>query len=51
MFIYGMSFEATVAWVIVGLPWDFVHGISNFFCAMLVMPIVKALRFGEKYSK
>lgn len=51
MFIYGMSFKAIVAWVIVGFPWDFVHGISNFFCAMLVMPIVKALKLGEKYSK
>jgi len=51
MFIYGMSFDAIVAWVVVGFPWDFVHGVSNFFCAMLVMPIAKALRLGEKYGK
>ncbi len=51
MFIYGMSFEAIIAWIVLGLPWDFVHGVSNFFCTLLVFPIIKALKFGEKYSK
>ena len=49
--IYGMSFKAVLAWIAAGLPWDMVHGIGNFFCALLVMPIIKALELGEKYGR
>lgn len=46
--IYGLSFKATIAWIIAGLPWDFMHGVSNFFCGMLIMPIISALRLAER---
>ena len=46
--LFGFSFQGMVAWIIAGLPWDFIHGISNFFCGMLIMPLVYALRFAEK---
>ena len=39
--LYGLSFQKMVAWIISGLPWDFVHGVSNFFCGILIVPIVK----------
>jgi len=39
--LYGLSFKATISWIIAGFPFDVIHGISNFFCALLVMPIVK----------
>ena len=29
------------------IPWDMVHGISNFFCGFLIMPIVKVLTMLE----
>ena len=45
--MFGLSFDGMVAWIIAGLPWDFVHGVSNFFCGMLIMPIVRALRIAE----
>lgn len=41
---FGLSFEATIAWIVAGLPWDFVHGVSNFFCGILIIPIVKLLK-------
>lgn len=41
--IYGLNFKSMVAWVIAGLPWDFIHGISNFFCGILIMPIIAIL--------
>ncbi len=41
--LYGLSFQKTVAWIITGLPWDFVHGVSNFFCGILIVPIIKVL--------
>ncbi len=42
--LFGLSFDAMIAWIIAGLPWDFIHGISNFFCGMLIVPIVNALQ-------
>lgn len=46
-FFFGLNWEGTIAWIMTGLPWDFVHGVSNFFCGMLVLPIVRALRIAE----
>lgn len=46
--LFGLNFEGMIAWIIAGLPWDFVHGVSNFFCGMLIMPIVRVLRIAER---
>ena len=29
--LFGLDFRGMVAWIVAGLPWDFVHGVSNFF--------------------
>ena len=41
--MFGLSFKRTLAWIAAGLPWDFVHGVSNFFCGILIMSIVRLL--------
>ena len=46
--LYGLSFDGMLAWILAGLPFDMVHGVSNFFCGMLIMPIVSVLRMAEK---
>lgn len=46
--LFSLNFEGMVAWIIAGLPWDFVHGVSNFFCGILIMPIVRILRIAEQ---
>lgn len=46
--LFGLSFQGMIAWIIAGLPWDLIHGVSNFFCGMLIVPIVSALRMAEK---
>lgn len=45
---FGLNLEGTIAWIVAGLPWDCVHGISNFFCGMLIIPIVRVLRIAEQ---
>ncbi len=45
--LYGLNLKETIAWIMAGLPWDCVHGISNFFCGILIMPIAFALRLAE----
>jgi len=46
--MFGLSFEATLAWIVSGFPFDVIHGISNFFCGMLIVPIVSVLRMLER---
>lgn len=46
--LYGLSFSKMSAWIVAGLPFDCIHGISNFFCGILILPIVYALRLAEK---
>ena len=41
--LYGLDFNGMIAWIIAGLPWDCIHGVSNFFCGMLILPIVSIL--------
>lgn len=47
--LYGLNFDGMIAWIIAGLPWDCIHGVSNFFCGMLIIPIVSALTKLENY--
>lgn len=46
--LFGLSLQGMVAWIIAGLPWDCMHGVSNFFCGILIMPLIYALRFAEQ---
>ncbi len=46
--LYGLSFKAMIAWIVAGLPFDFIHGVSNFFCGILIVPIISVLRLSEK---
>lgn len=46
--MFGLNFKATISWIIAGLPWDAIHGVSNFFMAILVLPIVKTIRLAQK---
>lgn len=45
--LFGLNFRQTVAWIIAGLPFDCVHGIGNLCCGVLIVPLIKALRYAE----
>ena len=49
--MFGLSFEATIAWIASGFYFDVIHGIGNFFCGMLIVPIVSVLKYLEQSSK
>lgn len=49
--LYGLSLEGMIAWIAAGLPWDLIHGVSNFFCGILVVPVIAALQTAEKYAQ
>lgn len=46
--LFGLSFKGMLAWITSGLPFDFIHGVSNFYCGMLIMPIITVLRRMEQ---
>lgn len=48
-FLFGLNLKQTLTWIINGIPFDFVHGISNFCMGLLIFPLLKVLRrFTEK---
>lgn len=49
--LYGLNFEGMIAWILAGLPWDCIHGVSNFFCGILIVPIVSVLRLAERNTE
>lgn len=48
--LFGLDFQGMIAWILAGLPWDFVHGVSNFFCGILICPIIAVLKNADKYT-
>ena len=46
--LFGLSFEGMIAWIAAGLPFDLIHGVSNFIAGMLILPLVSALKTAER---
>lgn len=48
--MFGLDFEGMIAWIVAGLPWDLVHGVSNFALGLLVYPLSRLLNklYGER---
>ena len=49
--LFGLSFRGMIAWIVAGLPWDLIHGVSNFMCGMLIVPVITLLRFAEGHAE
>lgn len=41
---FGLDFNGMIAWVIAGLPFDVIHGVSNIFAATLIVPLMLPLK-------
>lgn len=46
--LFGLSLKGMIAWIAAGLPYDFIHGVSSFFCGILIVPVISALRLAER---
>ncbi|MCM1175196.1 MAG: hypothetical protein NC341_09115 [Blautia sp.] len=49
--LFHLNFKGMIAWIAAGLPWDCIHGISNFLCGILIMPIISILKLSEKNAE
>ena len=49
--MFGLNFKETLAWIVVGLPWDAIHGIGNFATGFLIVPLSELLKklMNKKY--
>ena len=46
--LFGLNFQGMITWIIAGLPFDAIHGVSNFICGILIVPLSKLLMKLEK---
>lgn len=46
--MYGLSFQGMIAWIVAGLPYDCIHGISNFFMGIIIAPIASLLKRADR---
>jgi len=42
--MFGLSFEAMIAWIAAGLRFDIIHAISNFAFGVLIIPLSSLLK-------
>ncbi len=47
--LFGLDFNGMIAWIIAGLPFDLIHGVSNFFCGLLIVPIATVLNAAKPH--
>ncbi len=48
--LFGLDLQGTIAWIVAGLPWDLVHGVSNLIAGLLIYPIIVLLTRIEKQT-
>ena len=41
--MFKLSFEQTLVWIAAGIPFDLIHGVSNFVAGLLILPLSKLL--------
>lgn len=46
--LFGLNWRAMVSWIVAGLPFDLIHGVSNFCLGVLIMPTVSAIRLAQR---
>jgi energy-coupling factor transport system substrate-specific component len=48
--MFGLDFRGMIAWIIAGIPFDCIHGVSNFCLGLLCVPLIRILRGGKAGS-
>jgi energy-coupling factor transport system substrate-specific component len=42
--VLGFSFQAMIAWIVAGIPFDIIHGVSNLASGILIIPLAGLLK-------
>lgn len=50
--MFGLDLKGMIAWIAAGLPYDLIHGVSNFISGLiLIIPIISILKIAEKTAR
>ena len=50
--MFGLDFKGMLTWIATGLPYDLIHGVSNFISGLiLIVPIISILKIAEKTAR
>ena len=50
--MFGLDFKGMIAWIVAGLPYELIHGVSNFISGLiLIVPIISILKIAEKTAR
>ncbi len=49
--LHGLDFRGMLAWIAAGFSFDILHGIGNFVCGLLIIPLIELLQRVEKIVK
>lgn len=50
--MFGLDFKGMVAWIVAGLPYDAIHGVSNFIGGLiLIVPLTSILKIAERTAR
>ncbi|HBL40692.1 MAG TPA: hypothetical protein DDY98_03630 [Ruminococcaceae bacterium] len=49
--LFGLDFKGMITWIVAGLPYDAMHGISNLVCGFLIVPLIKILKQSQKFVR
>ena len=41
--MFGLNFKQMIAWIVAGIPFDIIHGISNIALGLLIVPLSEIL--------
>lgn len=49
--MFGLDFDGMVTWIIAGIPFDLIHGVSNLLCGILIVPVTLLLKKADKAAR
>lgn len=49
--LFGLDFDGMIAWIIAGLPFDIVHGVSNLLCGVAICPLIAVLKKANHWAR
>lgn len=46
--IFGLTWEGMLAWIASGFTFDLIHGVSNFCCGLMILPLINVVKRLDK---
>ena len=49
--IFGLNWNGMIGWIVTGIPYDLIHGLSNVMAGLLVLPLAELMKRQLKRSR